>query len=188
MVATIIGRSVGAGGLPGTRERVFAQGVRLREQHVAGEFDCRGEISGQQQRSGFAHVAAERPPRTAQQFVAAALSLQHPPRRSQELLVVRRVARAVEAVQDRHQPDMILRRVGHGPRERGECVSHPAGPALRMGIGNQAEQEHGLLERIGDIVGALEQVRVLAPLRLALRPLARLHHQMVGPALPDLRA
>ena len=55
-------------------------------------------------------------------------------------------------------------------------------------LGQQAEHEAGFLQRIRHVVAVVQQLHQRAPLRLVLGQLARVHHQLVGVALPGLGA
>jgi len=55
-------------------------------------------------------------------------------------------------------------------------------------LGDQAHQERGLFERIGDVVGELEQARKRLPAALLPSVVASPHHQVIGLALPHLGA
>ena len=55
-------------------------------------------------------------------------------------------------------------------------------------LGQQAEHEAGFLQRVGHVVAVVQQLHQRAPLRLVLGQLARVHHQLVGVALPGLGA
>jgi hypothetical protein len=88
---------------------------------------------------------------------------------------------------DRQCLHLILRRLQHGGRQAGQHLANVIVPALEVVVGDQADQECGFLERIGHVVRLLDQPGHGPPAGLALGLVARLHHQVVGLALPGLR-
>ena len=82
---------------------------------------------------------------------------------------------------------LVLGRLQHRSGQIREDLPHLVIPALQMVVGNQADQERSLLQRVSRIVGLLREAVLPAPSRLAHCLFASLHHKVVGLAFPRLR-
>ena len=133
-------------------------------------------------------MLGERAAHVAQQHVALALGVEHPPQRGDEGFVVLGAAVLAEGARDLERAHVVLRRAEHRVGKQLHGLVHLAAPALVVVGGDQREQEGGLLERVGDVVGRLHQLGEGPPARAGLGAHTRVHHQLVGAALPILGA
>ena len=135
-------------------------------------------------------MAAQRAAGLAQQFVAAPLGLQHAPGGGDEGVLVGRVAALPQPAEDGERPHMVLRGAEHrlGQRlQRGADLAMQELAAVSAALlGQQRDEEGGLLQRIGHIVGQLHQRDDRTPARQPLGLGACPHDEVVGLAFPGL--